>query len=56
MNQLSHWQQLHEALKHNWKAAPWTLPCGFLSTSFTTAKSHFAPLRIAKAVTEVFLN
>lgn len=26
----SHWQQLHEALKHNWKAASWHLPCDFL--------------------------
>lgn len=30
MNQVSQQQQLHEALKHKWRAAPWHLPCGFL--------------------------
>lgn len=30
MNQPSHRQQLQEALKRNWKAAYWHLPCSFL--------------------------
>lgn len=30
MNQSSDQQQLHEALRQNWKAASWHSPCGFL--------------------------